>query len=72
MTTLHTVSFQKTVLASMIGLCLSQSVFALENLEQLDDSALSQTTGEGIALLPDHGSGMSGDLFQILVPVSDE
>ena len=49
MTTFHTVSFQKTVLASLIGLCLSQSVFALENLEPLDDSALADTTGEGVA-----------------------
>ena len=54
MTTLHTVSFQKTVLASLIGLCLSQSIFALENLEQLDDAALSQATGEGIAMLPEN------------------
>ena len=54
MTTLHTVSFQKTVLASLIGLCLSQSIFALENLEQLDDASLSQATGEGIALLPEN------------------
>ena len=53
MTTLHTVSFQKTVLASLIGLCLSQSIFALENLEPLDDSALADTTGEGIAMLPE-------------------
>ena len=54
MTTLHTVSFQKTVLATLIGLCLSQSIFALENLEQLDDAALSQATGEGIAMLPEN------------------
>ena len=54
MTTFHTVSFQKTVLASLIGLCLSQSVFALENLEPLDDSALADTTGEGIAMLPEN------------------
>ena len=54
MTKLHTVSFQKTVLASLIGLCLSQSIFALENLEQLDDAALSQATGEGIAMLPEN------------------
>ena len=56
MTTLHTVSFQRTVLATMVGLCLSQSVFAFESLEQLDDSALSQATGEGIALLPENFS----------------
>ncbi|AWA48675.1 MULTISPECIES: hypothetical protein [Acinetobacter] len=56
MTILHTVSFQRTVLATMVGLCLSQSVFAFESLEQLDDSALSQATGEGIALLPENFS----------------
>ena len=50
MTTLHTVSFQKTVLASLIGLCLSQSVFALQ---EISDAALSETTGEGIAMLPE-------------------
>jgi len=49
MTTLHTVSFQKTVLATLIGLCLSQSAFALQ---ELSDDGLSETTGEGIALLP--------------------
>lgn len=51
MTTLHTVSFQKTVLASMIGLCLSQSAFALQ---EISDAGLSETTGEGIALLPEN------------------
>ncbi|MFW2148871.1 hypothetical protein ACK2M2_12175 [Acinetobacter sp. TY1] len=50
MTTLnYTVYFKKTVLASFIGLCLSQSCFALETLS---DESLSDTTGEGIALLP--------------------
>lgn len=49
MTTLHTVSFQKTVLATLIGLCLSQSVFALQ---EISDDGLSETTGEGIAILP--------------------
>lgn len=49
MTTLHTVSFQKTVLATLIGLCLNQSVFALQ---ELSDDGLSETTGEGIAILP--------------------
>ena len=48
MTTLnYTVYFKKTVLASFIGLCLSQSCFALETLS---DESLSDTTGEGIAL----------------------
>ncbi|RSN80434.1 hypothetical protein EA770_15160 [Acinetobacter baumannii] len=45
----HMDSFQKTVLASFIGLCISQSTFALQ---ELSDEGLSQTTGEGIALLP--------------------
>ena len=50
MTTLnYTVKFHKTVLASFIGLCLSQSCFALE---ALSDESLGETTGEGIALLP--------------------
>ena len=50
MTTLnYTVKFKKTVLASIIGLGLSQSCFALE---ALSDDSLSDTTGEGIALLP--------------------
>ena len=49
MTTLHTVSFQKTVLASLIGLCLSQSAFALQ---EISDEGLSNATGEGIAFLP--------------------
>ena len=50
MTTLnYTGKFNKTVLASLLGLCLSQSCFALE---ALSDKSLSDTTGEGIALLP--------------------
>lgn len=53
MTTLHTVSFQKTVLASLIGLCLSQSVFALQ---EISDAGLSETTGEGVAMLPENFS----------------
>ena len=51
MTTLHTVSFQRTVLATMVGLCLSQSVFALQ---EISDAGLSEATGEGIALLPEN------------------
>ena len=50
MTTLnYTVTFHKTVLASFIGLCISSSCFALE---AMSDEKLSDTTGEGIALLP--------------------
>ena len=50
MTTLnYTVKFHKTVLASFIGLCISQSCFALE---AMSDEKLGDTTGEGIALLP--------------------
>ncbi|MFW2160198.1 hypothetical protein ACG93T_02185 [Acinetobacter beijerinckii] len=51
MTTLSKVSFQKTVLASLIGLFLNQSVFALE---EISDESLSETTGEGIAFLPEN------------------
>lgn len=49
MTTLYTGSFQKTVLASLIGLLFTQPTFALQ---EISDSALSEATGEGIALLP--------------------
>ncbi len=45
----YTVKFQKTVLVTVIGLCLSQTCFALQ---ELTDEKLSDTTGEGIALLP--------------------
>lgn len=48
-----TVLFKKTVLASFISLCVSQSVFALQ---EISDDALSETTGEGIALLPENFS----------------
>ncbi len=54
MTTLkYTVTFQKSVLATVIGLCLSQSCFALQ---ELTDDKLSDTTGEGIALLPENAA----------------
>ena len=79
MTTLHTVSFQKTVLASLIGLCLSQSAFALQ---EISDDSLSETTGEGIALLPqdfsfrlngadtaNSGQGTYGTGYIRLIPV---
>ena len=49
MTTLHTVSFKRTVLATLIGLFLSRYSFALQ---EISDDALSQATGEGIAILP--------------------
>ncbi|RZF52663.1 hypothetical protein EXE30_08820 [Acinetobacter halotolerans] len=51
MAILHMDSFQKTVLASLIGLCVSQSVFALQ---EISDEGLSQAIGEGIALLPEN------------------
>ena len=51
MTLLHTVAFRKTALASFIGLCISQSAFALQ---EISDDGLSETTGEGIALLPEN------------------
>ncbi|MFW2011286.1 hypothetical protein [Acinetobacter bereziniae] len=50
MTTLnYTAKFHKTVLAAFIGLVIAQSSFALE---AMSDEKLSDTTGEGIALLP--------------------
>ncbi|MBE2165836.1 hypothetical protein IIQ43_15015 [Acinetobacter oleivorans] len=70
MTTLnYTVRFRKTVLASLIGLCVSQSSFALE---ELSDAGLSETTGEGIAILPQNtymvfrGAGANETSNQIL------
>lgn len=70
MTTLnYTVRFQKTVLASFIGLFLSQSSFALE---ELSDAGLSETTGEGIAILPQNtfmvfrGAGPNESVNQII------
>ncbi|MFY7004805.1 hypothetical protein [Acinetobacter pittii] len=70
MTTLnYTVRFQKTVLASLIGLCISQPSFALE---ELSDAGLSETTGEGIAILPQNtymvfrGAGANETSTQIL------
>jgi len=70
MTTLnYTVRFQKTVLASLIGLCVSQSSFALE---EISDAGLSETTGEGIAILPQNtymvfrGTGANETSSQIL------
>lgn len=49
----YTVNFKKTVLASVIGLFLSQSCFALQ---EISDESLSETTGEGIAVLPQNFS----------------
>lgn len=76
MTTLnYTVSFQKTVLASLIGLCLSQSSFALE---ELSDAGLSETTGEGIAILPQNafmvfrGAGPNESVNQIITDRSKD
>jgi len=76
MTTLnYTVSFQKTVLASLIGLLLSQSSFALE---ELSDAGLSETTGEGIAILPQNafmvfrGAGPNESVNQIITDRSKD
>ncbi|MBU3083779.1 hypothetical protein [Acinetobacter seifertii] len=76
MTTLnYTVSFQKTVLASLIGLFLSQSSFALE---ELSDAGLSETTGEGIAILPQNafmvfrGAGPNESVNQIITDRSKD
>ncbi|QQT87844.1 MULTISPECIES: hypothetical protein [Acinetobacter] len=49
----YTVNLKKTVLASVIGLFLSQSCFALQ---EISDEKLSETTGEGIAILPQNFS----------------
>ncbi|WP_151980032.1 hypothetical protein [Acinetobacter guerrae] len=73
----YTVNFKKTVLASVIGLFLSQSCFALQ---EISDESLSETTGEGIALLPenfsmrlngpdDSGMGANGAGSIRLIPV---
>ena len=48
-----TVAFKQTLLASFIGLCMSQTAFALQ---EISDEGLSQATGEGIALLPENFS----------------
>lgn len=48
-----TVAFKRTLLASLISLLLSRSVFALQ---EISDEGLSQATGEGIALLPENFS----------------
>ncbi|QOW45246.1 MULTISPECIES: hypothetical protein [Acinetobacter] len=47
----YTVNLKKTVLASLLGLGLSQSCFALE---ALTDESLSEATGEGVAFLPEN------------------
>ncbi|WP_111859934.1 hypothetical protein [Acinetobacter sp. CFCC 10889] len=47
----YTVKFKKTVLASLLGLGLAQSCFALE---ALTDESLSEATGEGVAFLPEN------------------
>ncbi|MFC2996102.1 hypothetical protein ACFODO_12655 [Acinetobacter sichuanensis] len=47
----YTVKLKKTVLASLLGLGLTQSCFALE---ALTDENLSESTGEGIAFLPEN------------------
>ncbi len=71
----YTVGFRKTVLASLIGLCLSQSSFALE---ELSDAGLSETTGEGIAILPQNafmvfrGAGPNESVNQIITDRSKD
>lgn len=49
----YTVKFKKTLLASLIGLSVSQYTFALQ---EISDAGLSEATGEGIALLPENFS----------------
>lgn len=50
MTDRHTTILRKTMLTSMLSLCCTYS-FALE---ALSDQALSNSTGEGIAILPEN------------------
>jgi len=75
MTTLHTVFFKKTFLACFIGLSFIQSAFALQ---ELSDDGLSQTTGEGIAILPTNtfmvfrGAGADETLNTILTDRSKD
>lgn len=47
----YTVKFKKTLLASLIGLSVSQYTFALQ---EISDAGLSEATGEGIAMLPEN------------------
>lgn len=69
MTTLHTVSFKRTVLATLISLCISRYAFALQ---EISDDALSQTTGEGVAILPtDFSFVLRGDKTGNEVSLSD-
>lgn len=76
MTTLnYTVRFKKTVLASLVGFCSSQFSFAFE---ELSDASLSNTTGEGIAILPQNtymvfrGAGPNETITQILTDRSKD
>lgn len=69
MTTLHTVSFKRTVLATLISLCISRYAFALQ---EISDDALSQATGEGVAILPtDFSFVLRGDKTGNEVSLSD-
>lgn len=69
MTTLHTVSFKRTVLATLISLCISRYAFALQ---EISDDALSQTTGEGVAILPtDFSFVLRGDKTGNEISLSD-
>ena len=48
---IYPAGLKKSCLASLVGLMLAQSTFALESLS---DEFLADTTGEGIALLPEN------------------
>ena len=48
---IYPAGLKKSCLASLVGLMLAQSTFALESLS---DEYLADTTGEGIALLPEN------------------
>ena len=56
----YTVKFSKTVLAFLVGSLLNQTAFALE---ALSDDSLGDTTGEGIAFLPENFKIRRIDIF---------
>ena len=48
---IYPAGLKKSCLASLVGLMIAQSTFALESLS---DEYLAATTGEGLALLPEN------------------
>lgn len=65
----------KRILVILVGVCLCQGTFALE---ELSDDRLAETTGEGIAILPQNtymvfrGSGSNETVDQILTDRSHD